>query len=269
MSLRVCSYGGGVQSTALLVLAATGRIDFPLFLFANVGDRAENPDTIAYYAQHARPYAAAYDIDLVQLRWIDRNGMERDLYDDLLRQERSLTIPLRDSGGFMPRKCTERYKVGVVARELRRRGATPEVPAVVALGISTDEYQRAKVGIDPAYPWTAKTNPLLDLGLSRTDCRRVIADAGLPVPPKSSCWFCPMQRPAQWRERKRRQPDLYARAVALDELLAERHATLDRQRDSRERGGLASSRLPLDEAIEDGQLILDGMDGCDSGWCMT
>ncbi len=35
MTLRSVSYGGGVQSTALLVLAAQGDIDFPLFLFAN------------------------------------------------------------------------------------------------------------------------------------------------------------------------------------------------------------------------------------------
>ena len=44
--LRAVSYGGGVQSTALLVLAAERKIDFPLFVFANVGDRAENPDPI-------------------------------------------------------------------------------------------------------------------------------------------------------------------------------------------------------------------------------
>jgi hypothetical protein len=43
MSLRVISYGGGVQSTALLVLAAQGRIDFGVFLFANVGDDSD-PD---------------------------------------------------------------------------------------------------------------------------------------------------------------------------------------------------------------------------------
>jgi len=47
MSLRAISYGGGVQSTALVVLAAQGVIDFPLALFANVGEDAE-PDTIRY-----------------------------------------------------------------------------------------------------------------------------------------------------------------------------------------------------------------------------
>ena len=43
MTLRVFAHGGGVQSTAALVLSAQGRIDFPVHLFANVGDGSENP----------------------------------------------------------------------------------------------------------------------------------------------------------------------------------------------------------------------------------
>ena len=48
MTLRTVSYGGGVQSTALLVLAAQRQIDYSIFLFANVGDDSENPATLRY-----------------------------------------------------------------------------------------------------------------------------------------------------------------------------------------------------------------------------
>ena len=41
MTLRSFSYGGGVQSTAALVLACRREIDFPLFIFANTGDDSE------------------------------------------------------------------------------------------------------------------------------------------------------------------------------------------------------------------------------------
>jgi len=259
---RVVSYGGGVQSTALLVLAAQGRIDYRTFMFANVGDQAENPDTLTYVKQIARPYAAEHGIELTDLRWVTRKGETRDLYVDLLAHENSLVIPLRDSGGFGNRKCTARYKIEVVARELRRRGATTEHPAVVAMGISTDEIQRAKTGVSKQQPWTTKVNPLLDLGLSRSDCRKVIAAAGLPVPPKSSCWFCPFQGQEQWRDRRRRQPELFAKAVALDATLRDRHMAL-----RGDPAGLASPALPLDDAVAD-QGVLD-LGDCDSGWCMT
>ena len=55
--LRVVSWGGGVQSTALLVLAAQGKVDYQRFVFANVGEDSENPDTLRYIAEHSRPYA--------------------------------------------------------------------------------------------------------------------------------------------------------------------------------------------------------------------
>lgn len=47
-TLRVFSFGGGVQSTAALVLQAQGKIDFDMFVHANVGDDSEHPDTVAY-----------------------------------------------------------------------------------------------------------------------------------------------------------------------------------------------------------------------------
>ncbi|MEU8804899.1 hypothetical protein AB0C35_45775, partial [Spirillospora sp. NPDC048819] len=58
--IRAFSYGGGWQSTAALVLAAQGHIDFDRFLFANVGDDSEHPATLRYIREHAAPYAAAH-----------------------------------------------------------------------------------------------------------------------------------------------------------------------------------------------------------------
>ena len=51
--MRAFSFGGGVQSMACLVLAAERKIDMPLFIFANTGDKAESPDTLAYIDRYA------------------------------------------------------------------------------------------------------------------------------------------------------------------------------------------------------------------------
>lgn len=74
MNLRSVSYGGGVQSTALLVLAAQGRIDYPLFLFANVGADSEHPASLRYVREVAMPYAEAHGIELVELCRVPRKG---------------------------------------------------------------------------------------------------------------------------------------------------------------------------------------------------
>ncbi|MGW1662787.1 hypothetical protein [Streptomyces microflavus] len=66
--IRSISYGGGVQSTALLVLAAQERIDFRTFLMANVGDDSEHPGTLRYLEEYARPFAAEHGIELALSR---------------------------------------------------------------------------------------------------------------------------------------------------------------------------------------------------------
>lgn len=262
MSLRVVSFGGGKQSTALLVLAAQGVIPHRVFLFANVGEHAENPETLDYYDQHARPFADRHGIELTEVRWVDRKRRVRDLYSDLLSSRKSIDIPVRlASGAFGNRKCTDRYKIEVVAREVKRRGATVDDPAEVAIGISTDEIERAKPGVPKQQPWTYKTYPLLGHGLSRRDCVEIVLDAGLPEPPKSACWFCPFQSEQQWQHRRLTNPALFAKAEALEDTLNERRTAL-----GKDRVGLASASAPLALAVMD-QLSLDG--GCDSGWCFT
>lgn len=272
MTLRAVSYGGGVQSTALLVLAAQRRIDYPLFLFANVGDDSESPATLDYIHDVAMPYAAEHGIELVELRRIMQRGpeagAERTLLQEIRGQDRTIPIPVRiGNGGFGRRKCTSLYKIDVVRRELRRRGASADDPATVAIGISTDEIERAGAGAgpDPRDPTRNRSYPLLDLRLSRQDCRSSIIDAGLPVPPKSACWFCPFNPPEAWRRMRRDEPEQWETAVALDALI--------RERSIRVVGspmGLANSKTPLEAAVGD-QPQLPGMDGdgCDSGWCMT
>jgi hypothetical protein len=160
---------------------------------------------------------------------------------------------------------TADFKVRVIGRELRRRGATADRPATVGLGISVDEIERAKPGIDPLAPCQNRVYPLLDLGLRRGDCEQVIAGAGLPVPPRSACWFCPLHGKEEWRRLKRRQPALFARACWLEAVLNNRRREL-----GKDPAWLTRHARPLAEVIDD-QLTFDDLDqpGCDSGWCFT
>ncbi|MFJ3751920.1 phosphoadenosine phosphosulfate reductase [Streptomyces rubiginosohelvolus] len=267
--IRSVSYGGGVQSTALLVLAAQGRIDFRTFLMANVGDDSEHPGTLRYLEKYARPFAAEHGIELAVLdRVMVRTGETRTLYGQLTREgSRSLAIPVRMSNGAPgTRSCTADFKIKVIGRELKRRGATKQGPATIGIGISLDEIHRANKR--RCEPHEIITYPLLDLGLRRIDCARIIRNAGLPVPPKSSCWFCPFHRPETWHDMRRNEPDLFEKSCQLEELLNERRETLGKDHVYLTRFG-----RPLRQAIPDGVDILPGFedsDGmCDSGWCMT
>lgn len=267
--IRAISYGGGVQSTALLVLAAQGRIDFPLFLMANVGDDSEHPATLDYLRDVAIPYSEKHDIELHVLnRRMVRDGSVRTLYQNLTNPDhRSVGIPARmPSGAPGSRACTQDFKINVVARYLRERGATEEAPAVVGIGISLDEIQRANGRSQ--VPWQRVVYPLIGIGeetglkLRRDDCTRLIREAGLPVPPKSSCYFCPFHSMETWADMKRNEPDLFDKAVALEDMINAKRA------DSYP-VWLSPAMIPLRDAVSDDDVLFDADAGCDSGWCFT
>lgn len=260
--IRAISYGGGVQSTALLVLAAQREIDFPLAIFANTGDDSEHPDSLQYVREVATPYAQQHGIELVQIRRTFRDGRTGDIYRDLHAAKRSIDIPVRMANGAPGnRNCTVEYKIKPVAKELKRRGATADDPAVLALGISLDEYQRMRS--DSGIPHETFAYPLIDRRMDRAACVVLIERAGVPVPPKSSCWFCPYKTTKQWRSLQREQPDLFGKAVALETMLNERRAEL-----GKDRVYMSGRLLPLNEAIiEDGQLDMF-TPSCDiGGYC--
>lgn len=57
----------------------------------------------------------------------------------------------------------------------------------------------------------------MDWGWRRTDCIQAIQSAGLPLPGKSSCFFCPSMKRREIRTLYHRYPDLLARALAIEE----------------------------------------------------
>jgi hypothetical protein len=267
-NIKVISYGGGVQSTALLVLAAQRHIDFRTFLFANVGDDSEYPATLAYIRDIATPYAARHSIKLHELKRRRRDGSTETLWQRLNQPtSRSIPIPVRMANGAPGRRaCTVDFKIKVIGRWLREHGASAENPATVGIGISLDEIHRANKR--RSEPYEAIEYPLLDLGLRRDDCIRIIAGGGLPVPPKSSCFFCPFRTLEAWREQRRNEPGLFIRAAQLEAVLNERRATL-----GRDPAYLTRYGRPLLEAISEASIPQSpGQNGdgdCDSGWCMT
>lgn len=274
-SERAFSCGGGVQSTACLVLAVQGKIPHKTFIFANVGDKAESPHTIKYVKDILIPYAKANNIEWVTTQWKWTRDPERspDMYDEIMREGRkSFDIPLvAGGGGYMGnRGCTSKWKRQTVERELKRRGWTKEKPGILGKGISMDEPHRAT----PAREGDCWINdyPLIELGIDRSMCQSIIEKAGLPPAPKSSCWFCPYHTTTQWSQMKRDEPELFAKAVEL-----ENHVNAVRASVGKDKAYISAvggkKNLGLAEAIPD-QLDLfpewiDEQDGCESGYCMT
>lgn len=260
--MKVFSFGGGVQSTAALVLAARGELEADVFLFADVGEDSENPDTVTYMRDVALPYAERHGIRFEVVRHLYK-GEPETLLQHIYRPDRhGVPIPARLNGGApVKRLCTSDWKIIPINAWLMQQGPGPHE---ISLGISLDEFQRMSSAINPKYPTITRVYPLIDRRMNRADCHALIESEGLPVPPKSSCWFCPYHSMRAWADLRDKKPDLFAASVRLEQRLNERIAHTPNHVFLTDRG------MPLDRAVGTAkQLDLFGDDSCDSGYCFT
>jgi len=118
------------------------------------------------------------------------------------------------------RWSTRDWKLRPISRYLKSQNY-PE-PVICCIGISTDEIQRVNTKHYKGENYT-KEFPLVDKGLSRHDCLKIILDHGWPVPPKSGCWFCPFQPIPEWNWLYLHDREKYERAKILEQNAQVRH----------------------------------------------
>jgi hypothetical protein len=209
--VTVISYGGGIQSTALVVLAMRERWAIDEIVHVDLVD-AESPATREYVALFRDWLRREYGRDIMII--------ERDLYGDMLARPGFTPVPWRGKYErfMLSRQCTRQYKVEPLRRYLYDR--YPDERIGLMLGISVDEYHRMR---DSSAARIEHVYPLVDARLTRWQCRDIIERAGLAVPWKSSCWFCPYRSiRSQWAL-VQCYPDLAGMARVLeDRINAER-----------------------------------------------
>lgn len=192
----ILSFGGGVQTTALALLISEGKVKADVAIFADTG--GEKPETYWYMREYTEPILRKAGVELVMVR-SELPSEQPDLYGFLWKHS--------DIPGLRQRRCTDHFKL----RPIKRYVGSREIEMMV--GFSCDEAYRAQ---RPRHMWAKESYPLIDLGLTGNDCQRIIQEAGLPIPTKSSCFFCPFQPPFEWQWLKQYHPALFQKALDLE-----------------------------------------------------
>lgn len=256
---KILSYGGGVQPFALAILAAHGAIDYDTLVFANVGNDSEHPDSLRHIHEIQKPY-----IETAGLHFVELQPTKRTLLQHIQQSQRTIPIPVvLPNTAHGRRTCTVGYKIKVVDRYIRK--ILNQKTYTVGLGISMDEFQRARSANDDRMPHRTRDYPLLNLRLSRDDCKQIILNEGLSIPPKSACWFCPFQKRQQWQTLHDDHPELFRQAIELEQTMQARRVEL-----GRDTIWLSKAMIPLSQLCTNEQASFDFDDvACESGYCMT
>lgn len=250
----ILNYGGGIQSVALCVLIARGVQPRPdHIVIADTG--YEVASTWHYLEQHTQPLLASIGLavevaphSLSRYNLTDRHG--------------GLLIPAHTSTGQLRLFCSANWKRDVVNRWMQEEHSIRDMEKWI--GFSLDERRRAK--LRPERQGIAIRYPLIELALTRSDCKTIILSAGLPLPQKSRCWFCPHQSNEEWRALRDTSPPAdWGRACAFDE---DWRDAMPYEAADDSRIWLHRSRVPLSAA----DLSRDGLgdDGqCGLGMCFV
>ena len=193
---HILSFGAGVNTIALMVLLVRDGAPLDGVVFADTG--GETPDTYQS-VEVARTYLADHQVPFTLVQ--ARRG-ETDLYGTAIRRR---VIP-----SVQWRWCTRDFKVSPIHRYYKTLGT--HVNQYV--GIAFDEVHRMR---DSREAYVTNLYPLVDRRLTRQGCIDLISEAGLPVPEKSGCYFCPFNSTERWRQILERHPDLFAKAIELEE----------------------------------------------------
>ena len=249
MKARVLSFGAGVQSSTLLMMSDLGELAEKVDAAIFADTQWEPPaiyDHIAWVTEQV-----TIPVHVVTTTDLRAKTKAREGYSG---HPASLDIPAFVLGvdgkkGMVQRQCTSNYKIRPIRRKVREilgLGIRNRLPAgqVVEqwLGISTDEAHRVR---DSDVQWIINRYPLIEAGMSRSDCLDWWSER-YPDRPlvKSSCMGCPYQSSRRWVDTKRQYPDHFAELVAIDANLREPGWRKDYGQVY-----LHASRIPLDEAV--------------------
>jgi hypothetical protein len=196
---KYLSFGGGVNSVAMMLMLLDQGDDFE-----------------AIFVDHGTDWPETYEYTEMLQNWLKDRGHKsiKILKPNLFRKKDGRTFDsLYDYAFFykmiasrMFRWCTAEFKVKPIHRYVK-------TPCFMYIGIDYGESHRAKIstqsGIENRYP-------LIEHGINRSGCEKIIKDHGLAVPMKSGCYICPFQPNGQWIELRKKHPELFCKAQQLE-----------------------------------------------------
>lgn len=258
----VWSCGGGTQSAAIAALIVRGDLPKPdAAVISDTGREAS--ETWRYYENVLRPALLTVGVDLVRLPhsftgdgWntVDLHG-GADGLTALPPFYTTHSGKKKNSLSQTSKYCSNEWKARPVERFYRSLGLRG---GTIWIGFSIDEFQRMRGG-EQKGKWI-HAYPLIDAGLSRSDCITLVESMGWPKPPRSSCWMCPYRTDAEWKHLLSVSPADFELAKQLEAEVQMVDPTLFLHR----------SGKPIGEVrFSENDVSAEQVAGCQSGMCFT
>jgi hypothetical protein len=219
----------GVDSTAMLIGLHQRRIRPDLILFADTGN--EKPETYEY-EPIIQNWLASVGFPAVETVRLGTVSGKLGSYSTL--EENCLVNHTLPSLAFGYKACSLKWKVAPMDARVGRWlpaietwAAGQKVVRAIGYDVGPKDSKRAWIITEDDLALYDYVYPLREWGWDRDRCKLEIIRAGLPVPLKSACFFCPATKPEELVELVMRHPELAERIVRMEETAAPHLTTID------------------------------------------
>lgn len=204
--VKIAAYGGGINSTAMIVALTLNGTKLDAILFSDTG--AEKPETYAFIRRFNKWLRKHGQARVTIIRRVSKNGDARTLEQHCLHYRQLPSI------AYGHKQCSHKFKIAPqekwVNRFAKAQKSWKNQRAVIKyIGFDAGEVRRVRPGdkkYNPCYP-------LIEWGWDRNRCKQEIINAGLCLPPKSSCFFCPNMKKGEILNLPKK---LKKRAIAME-----------------------------------------------------
>ncbi|MFV2057336.1 MAG: phosphoadenosine phosphosulfate reductase [Thiohalomonadales bacterium] len=208
--MNIVCYGGGINSTAMIVEMVNRGISIDLILFADTG--GEKPHTYKFIKTFNKWLKSNGCLEVTRVQTQDINGSYISL------EYRCLITDSLPSKAYGFSSCSDKYKIRPQNKYINNWSPAKEEWKAGRkinkyIGFDAGESHRNKKYSDDKYNFVA---PLIAWDYDREYCIRIIADEGLPSPGKSSCFYCPHNKKHEILEIQREYPELMRRALKME-----------------------------------------------------
>lgn len=255
--LSAVSFGGGTDSAAVLIGLRDKDLRPDRILFADTG--AERQETYDFVYAMNTWCRKQMGVDIEIVHYTRRTGERMTL------EQHSLRTKMLPSLAYGFKSCSLKFKVAPQDKALNHwpeaRAAWKRGERVIKyIGYEAGEVRRVRrpESKDGKYLYQY---PLIAWGWYRQTCIDVIRKEGLPLPGKSSCFFCPAMKK---REIVALPKELQRRAVEIERNAAEKQKSVKGLGRSFAWGDLLAGRCSMEEPFLPG-VPCDCYDGGEDG----
>lgn len=192
----VAAFGGGVDSTAMLIGMVERDEPVDLILFADTG--GEKPHTYRHIERFSE-WLVLHDMPEVTM-----------VREDITLEQDCLTRKALPSIAYGFKTCSQRFKLRPQERFLKQ---WTDGPVTMLIGYDATEARRVRPSGKDQY---TNRYPLIEWGWDRKKCVEVIHSVGLPSPGKSACFFCPSSKAWEILDLKTKYRHLLERALVME-----------------------------------------------------